>query len=1041
MSFLLGAAAVVAVFTNDLAVLSLGGAGSISSLRETATGRELVASRCPVMRMECAGGETLEANGMSRLPDGRFAAHLASGGKPAGTAVFSVATEPWGWTFVLDSVPAGRDVRRAELWRIKPMPHRYVGTFANASSDDRSFVALRPYTPAMDAMTMPAMCVVALAENGLAGHVAALSAGPRTKAIESLRAMTIASGAPRSLCGGAWSLGAPANRDSYLFAMRPAAKHVDDWIAAARRGGMSIVHFYSWFATRGHYEPDPSRIPGGLDGMKRMVDAIHAAGFKAGMHTFTGRIGFEDAFVRPFCSSNLISGCSYVLAKPLPDGDVDEMVVTERPIDGHDLCPSTHGRGNYLLVDGEIVQYTGVRREAPYAFTGISRGACGTTPVAHMAGAKIDYLRSRYQGFYPVIGSPLAEAVADNIARAWNTCGFDMIYLDGSEAHGTRHDVDSMRRLVVSKLDQSPERPILDEASCSYPGSWWFHSRSGAMDYPYWADKRFHDMHVVRSVEKARKANFLEPQLGWWSFRGGKKDRRHEYPDEVEYFASKSAGAGASVSILSVNANTNRLSYLTAHGLTLVGWHEYPKRAEAFSPAALSWLRKPGFETRLRQGDDGIWRLRETGCESHRVADAESAAWDISSASPRKAALRVEALYATTATDDAQPLLSANDVPAMKTSAADGVEIALEAVPQGEHGPSVRLAASNVSARDRRVAWAAVTRSFEYPWYPLKGRRALSAWVKGDGSGALLCIQAHAPKMHAGAFSDHYVRLDFKGWRRVNLLFRERDVEGASLYKWPHVYARPDAQPRAIYEIYRFTIGAEVESVSLMLGDVPPGVRTEVEVAPVRAVAEIKNSIDGASVSVNDAVFPLPFSLESGERAELEDGFWTRYAEDGEPMERRPASKMPTLVAGANHLRFAHANGDSGRAEVTVFHFGDETDAFVPLTSDMRRIMRHESTMPVTYAPARGLDSMPAIAIRPGERAKIAFSCYGPLPRFTLSLGDRKIEVPAVAAGERYTANGGDADVFSGNVPVSVEFADGGAGVDTRFDFVKTYLD
>lgn len=1027
-------AAVVAAFTNDLAVLSIDDAGRIDSILERGSGRRLVSSRVAMMRMEFADGGSAESVGVSRLADGRFEARLAEDGKMAGKAVFTVGTKPWGWVLTLDAVESERCVQRAELWRIKPAPRRYAGSFANVSSDDRSFVALRAYTPAMGASVVPLMCVTALAEHGITGHGAALAAGVRERAVGCLREMTVASGAPRSLCGGAWSLGAAANRDSYLFASRPEAAHVDDWIAAARRGGMPIIHFYSWFASRGQYEPDGAIIPGGIDGMRRMVGSIHAAGFKAGMHTFTGRIGFEDAFVRPHCSSNLIVFGSYTLAAPLADAGEGELLVAERPADGHDLCASTHGRGNYLLVDGEIIQYSGVRREIPYAFTGIVRGACGTERRHHAAGARVDYLRSKYQGFYPVIGSPLADKVAGNIARAWNECGFDMIYLDGSEAHGTRHDVDSMRRLVVSKLNQSPSRPILNEASCSYPGSWWFHSRNGAMDYPYWADKHFHDFHISRTVTSARKANFMEPQLGWWSFRAGKsKHIRHEFQDEMEYFAAKAAGAGASVSLLSLNANTNRLGYVNMQGLTILGWHEYPKMAGAFSPASLEWLRKPGFETRLRQGADGKWRLRETLLKVHRASGSGTASWSVDSPGRRPAALRVEALYAAGDADGGKTLLSGADVPALKISSAEGVKAGCAAVADGAHGSGIRLSAANVAAKNRRAAWAAAVREFKYPWCGISGLRALSLWVKGDGSGALLGVQVHAPAMHSGAFSDHFVRLDFKGWRRVDFLLRERDAELALAYKWPHTLKRK------IYEMYRFTIGKQIESVSLMLNDIPEGSRAEVEVSPVAIVPERKTVLSGAAVAIGGVRCELPFSLESGERAELEDGFWIRYSEDGEPCERKAARQVPCLSAGANKVVFSAAAPDMPRAEIAVFSFGAERDAFRALTPEMRRVMRHESVMPVTYAPARGFDTLEPIAIRPGERAGIGFSCYGPMPPSVLTLAGRKIAVPALAPGERFDSPPDTARPFAGSVPVSFEPASGAGAVDTRFDFVKAY--
>ena len=1034
MGACLAAAAVVAAFTNDCAILTLDTSARIASIRERDTGRELVKTARPIVNVEMPDRGVLYPAALAREADGRFRMDLRRGKDVAGEAVFSVATHPWGWTFTLDkfTVP---DAKRLLLWRVSPVSRRYMGHFANVLSDEDSFVALRSYTPAMEARLGDVMCAVATPEHGILGHVAAIAAGPRSRAIECLREMTIASGAPRSRCGGAWSLGAAANRDSYLFASNPEAAHVDDWIAAARRGGLPIVHLYNWFATRGHYNPHPKRIPDGLDGLKRMVDAIHAAGLKAGMHTFTGRIGFEDAFIRPVCNSNLISFCSYTLAEPIPAGKIDELRVSERPIAEHDLCASTMGRGNYLRIGGEIVQYSGIRRERPYAFTGIVRGACGTTRAAHAAGERIDYLRARFQGFYPIIGSPLAEAVADNIARAWNVCGFDQIYFDGSEAHGTIHDVDSMRRLIASKLTESAARPILDEASCTHPGSWWFHSRQGAFDHPNWGDKRFHDLHVERTLETSRKANFLEPQLGWWSFRSNARRMRREFLDEAEYFAAKSAAANAAISILSVNANTNRLDSHTLRCLTVVGWHEYPKRAQAFAPMALDWLGRAGFETRLRQDPDGAWRLQAVTCMVHRVFGPAAAQWHIRSERPCAAALRVEALYSACQEDagDGARLLTNEDVPKMESSAAKGVEVALSTGSHPTYGDTVRLSARNVAQKNRCGAFAVAKRTFAYPWRNVSGKAAIGAWVKGDGSGALLCVQVCSPNMHNGAMSDHYVRLDFKGWRRVELLFRERDAAGIADYAWPH--------RKQFYKAYReFLHENAIDRVSVMLNDIPVGGQADVEVADVRALPIATNVLRNAAVAIGNSRFAVPFDLTSGEYAELEEGAWIRYSENGEPLMRVPAAS-PELAAGVNDLSFAAdtAGSRTPRAEVTVFGLGDKTDAFVPLTENMRDVLSSEAEMPATYAPVRGFMTLPAIAIRPGEEAEIGFSCHGPIPAFSLSLAGKRFDFPSVKSGERLDVRPGKLGAYRGTVEVVVAVSDDSCTPDARFDFEKRY--
>jgi hypothetical protein len=97
---------------------------------------------------------------------------------------------------------------------------------------------------------------------------------------------------------------------------------------------------------------------------------------------------------------------------------------------------------------------------------------------------------------------------------------------------------------------------------------------------------------------------------------------------------------------------------------------------------------------------------------------------------------------------------------------------------------SGKLVARN-SDRPRRSAWAKAGRRFDPP-VNIEPLQAMGLWVHGDGSGQLLNVQLRSAPQFWNCYAEHYVTLDFTGWRYVELLLRERDAERFAQYEWPY---------------------------------------------------------------------------------------------------------------------------------------------------------------------------------------------------------------------------------------------------------------
>lgn len=932
-------------FANASVALRFDDAGRIASLRETTSGRELVAEAVPMVSVRRRDGQEWMPTSFCAKGD------RLSYGFPEGFVDLTVAPFDGGWTFTVSTFTVP-DATALQFARVMPTCTKWNGVFVNGMSDERSAVVLRAYDLETEMYSNGSMglktyasrsgivarpdalglrLVGEMPERGFVGLRGGLAAGPRSEILCMLRGMTRAAGVPQTDFGGAWSLGSAGVRRSYLFADL-AAGAIDDWIDLARRSGFGTIHFHAWWEWLGHYYPRKEFFPGGLSEMKSVVGKVHAAGLTAGIHTLTGSIDPEhDPWVRPEASSNLLAVATYTLARPLAP-DSTELCVNERPIDRHEFVHTYFSSGHTLRLGTELVNYEGLSRERPYRFTGLKRGVFGTRAQDHAAGSRCDYLRQRYLAFYPDPDTPLVRDLASCISNVYATCGFDQVYFDGSEGSGTRYATDKTRRTLFASIDQH-RGPVLMESSCQGPHNWWFHCRFGARDIPYLGAKRFHDAHIRDVREQGELANFLAPQLGWWQPRLPTEGLRGHFPDEMEYFAGKNAGWDAASAVLGADVTKGPLPLGVLRQMTILGWYERPRVAGAFRREVLEGLRRERAEFRLRQDDDGVWRIRPVDVLVHRVADATSRRWQFSRTAASPAGVRVEALYTP---DDSE------------------WETGETLVRGSDIGVFAATATTNRSV------------SFPGPRYrDLKGKTGFGLKVRGDGSGALLNIQFRGAPQYGQSLSEHYVKLDFTGWRYFSFLDRERDSASAADHVWPY-----DTSDRVCGTLLD---SAHLAGVDFWLNDIPAGGKATVEVSDVRLLSERKIPLGRGCLTLNGKSMPLPFPLEAGEYAELEEGAWVRYSAEGVPLERK-VSDGAALATGLNELVFA-----GGRAEVTVFALGPKRAAFVDLADEMRRGLAYEACEPARYAPKRGLDAIPVLAIRPGERASLRLSSRGTL--------------------------------------------------------------
>lgn len=1006
----------IVAFTNAHVVLSFDCAGAVDSIREVASGRELIGEAVPFVSVRLADGTVLAPASLTAT--GRS---LDFGFGARGTCRLGVTPFDGGWTFETEAF----DVAGADLLtfaRIKPLCNARKGGLSNIVEDDASAVVIRAYSPDLEMNvtdwrgtyefvehSRDTWCGVR-AEFGFVGKRCGLAAGPRGEILEMLKDMAAASGLAVNRAAGPWSRASELNRRAPLFATWMDYGSLDDWIRLLDKAGCQTLHFHAWWKTRGHYEPDEPCFPGGLPQLREAVRRVKAAGKHATTHSLAAAVQFGDPFISPEWFDDFVTFRSYTLARPYRRGD-DVLYVNEQPWERHAKVLTGNTLGNVLRLGDDLLQYEDFSRTPPYRFTGVrmslqpygeeetydntqavsqdvdafvaAKSAASSRVLSRASypkGARVDYLNQRCAEFFPRPGTRLAERTMGVISNFFHYCGFEGIYLDGTEPWGSRYLIDRMRYETTARLVDGAAEGIVCASSCRQPFDWWQRSIVGSWDHPIHGPRAFHDRHV-RMYRDECAADYNAVDLGWWNTQKATADGRGYYPEEMEYFGCKSAAYDMTVSIMGARVSDGPLDFQMDDQLTLAGWWSSARFARAFRPGLPARLARLGEDWRLRQDADGRWTVCPLAVSCRKIIGEDFARWQVTSPSARSAELRVAALYGADHGAGASRLrlLDASHERELSLSSADGVRASFGTVDDPAHGRVLRLAAAN-DAAPQNAAWVGLGRHLPEKTY-LKVNGVSSLWVKGDGSGAVLNVQVRRAAEFARGFSENFVRLDFTGWRRVDLLIRERDADTSDRYRWPYEASDRLNGPGAIF---RCMIGGKTsDAFTFWLNDIPRGGKAEVLLGAWDSIPQTAPALaEGATVVVNGKPFTVPFALASGEWAELRDGAWWHFAESGEPKARRTMAEGVCLRAGANDLAYAPAPGAPfTRVEVTTLTPGPAEAAFAELTAEQRAALRVEYERPWILKPAAGLCGPFAVHVRPGERAQLGFEVLGPANR------------------------------------------------------------
>ena len=732
--------------------------------------------------------------------------------------------------------------------------------------------------------------------------------------------------------GGPWAMDAPINRGSYLFDFGKLTEETADaWIALAQQFGINQIDFHTGTSLRfGDCRPNPDLFPRGRESVRAVIDKLHEAGIVAGLHTYASFVAKDTPWVTPVPDPRLGKDATFTLAEAI-SAEADAVPVLETTEAMSTITGFAVRNSVTVQIDDELITYTGIAKEPPYAFTGCTRGACDTTPAPHEVGAPVHHLKECFGLFSPEGDSDMLAEVAAHTAETFNECGFDMIYLDaldgGDVLGGAENSWHYESKFVFEICNRLKKAPLM-EMSTFHHHLWYVRARMGAWDHPNRWHKRYVDVHSA--TNNAGRGMFLPMHLGWWAVKTWSEGPlatqiEPTFPDDIEYLMGKCLGHNVGFSLMGVDPDN--LGEVPAYQRLAPIFRQYEELRHAgyFSEEALARLRVPGDEYTLEQEGENKWGVRPVRYAKHKVQglDGWSNAWTVANPfGDTPAQFRIEALYAAAPYDSPEAVVledfaSVDQLAAQSTQAGVSAAIATTQEQSIVEGGTSGLFTATSVRQERNGAWASVGKQFSPP-ADLSACQALGVWVYGDGQQELLNVQLKSPAHVIGGIGDHYINVDFEGWRYFELI----EPEGGRMDEiaWPYGGA---------YATYREWVDyGQVASLALWYNRIPAGGKAACAIAPIKALPLVETAIANPSVTIAGKTVRFPAEIPTGCYLEYRSPTDCKvYGPKGELLsEVTPEGDAPVLAAGENAVSFSCDPPAAGnpRAYVTVVSASEE---------------------------------------------------------------------------------------------------------------------
>ena len=784
------------------------------------------------------------------------------------------------------------------------------------------------------------------------GGRAALVGCPRVSLRDVIKQVMKASpDLPSSPVGGPWALDAPDNHGSYITGS-VAPEQVDGWIEMLRAFGIDQFDFHGGKPFRfGDFRLDPKIYPQGRATLKGMIDRFHAAGVKVGIHSYSFFIDKSCPWVTPCPDPRLRKDAFFTLAAPLDE--TSSYVPVEEKEAAENMAKITGSgilRTSVILqIEDELIEYADVAKSVPFGFSKCRRGALGTVAAAHPHGVPVFHLREYYGLLVPDGDSSLLTEVAERHADFYNECGFDMIYLDaldGAHAIAGQEWRWHYSPKFVFELAKRLKNPAIMEMSYLDHHLWYVRSRHGAWDHPSRNAKPFINLHL--QANEAVQKLMLPVNMGWWRIQkwmGVQGERSFE--DEIELLCAKALAAGSSLSFCDISPEEFAKSDNLQRMAKVIRNYELIRRKGSCSAAVKAVLRRPEIEARLTNPEES--QFQQVKYPGHKVekCDGHGHTWSLENEfPPQPLKIRIETLFSVAPYDSPENVVLTEfdrlDEFYDRQTLEGVVHELKNASVEGKDWPCAQYSAWRESEQCGKdlakinpmdpYGWNALSVNPKFPpgWTKITKRflpaldcgsdeniggelQGIGVWIHGDGRGELLNFQLRSMTSIEGAYGDHYVDVDFTGWRYFELV--EHESVRINDYVWP--YSRTI---RDWWQIYGWVYHKHVETLSIWYNSLPPEGKVTCLLGPVKALPLTKSKLKNPRIKIGTQEILFPVELETGQYLEyFSSGDCKAYDANGDSIGTIiPVGKTPELVTGLNSLELTCDNNDGIRCRAML---------------------------------------------------------------------------------------------------------------------------
>ncbi len=801
---------------------------------------------------------------------------------------------------------------------------------------------------------------------GITGAEVTLIGVPQKQILPLIRdVMSHAADIPHSDKGGAWALQQKEGYGSYLMNFGTLTEEsVDEWISMCQSLGFNQIdnHGGGDFFRFGDFELNREKWPEGWQTYRKINDRLHKAGISAIFHTYAFFIDKNTKYVTPVPSEDLGYFTSFTLAEPLRVGD-KEIVVNESTEKISTITGFFVRNSLSLRIGSEIIEFSGVTQSPPYRFTGCKRGANGTRESEHPANEKAYHLREMFGRFVPGPETELFNEIARHTAEIINEAGFDGIYfdaIDGSDILAGEEYFWYYGTKFIFEVARQLKKPVGMEMSSMSHHWWHYRSRWQAWDRPQRGYKKFEDIHsaaiksgrlflapkiksneyehglwrghtpLINKYAQAENGGLLLPlHLGWWGNQTWNPPQiEPTFIDDIEYLCCKMIGNNAGLSMLGgVDKKTLDENPGFRRLIPIIKQYEELRHKNYFSDSIRSLLRQPGKEFTLTMSSDSIWKFKPVSYQKHKVAGLNhpSSHWQLSNEfEAQQPKMRIEALMSVKPFNDPSGVVLTDFSGSgefMNEESSDGISggIRPSSERSGESGNTGQFYAGAANIASHEGLFIKMVKKYD-PWLDINKNQALGVWIKGDGNGELLNIRIESPKhLSSGARGDHFVKIDFTGWKYFELV--EIESSEFSNYIWPD-------SGFYVYDSFRHTVQFNnVDKIQLWYNNLPADREVNCQIGTIKALQMVPITVIDPEITAGEEKLTFKVKMESGMYLEFNSAEDCKlYGAKGEFLQDvKIEGTIPALKNGVNDISFkcSGTKGANARVQITMITEGN----------------------------------------------------------------------------------------------------------------------